>query len=106
MIISFDCEIRSFNFVQLTEDNQTNAMQSDGIDHSTGSPVTPVQPSSSILLNPGAVFSTAGVESKSTEEALMQETAALLASLSDVILSPVKMDTNHESNKVYNESEV
>jgi hypothetical protein len=51
------------------------------------------------------------VDSKLTEAALMQETAALLASLSDVILSPAKtptckMDISQQSYEVYNQSEV
>ena len=49
------------------------------------------------------------VDTEYTEAALMQETAALLASLSDVILSPAKspkMDITQQSYEVCNESEV
>lgn len=56
-----------------------------------------------------AVSSSTNVENDDTEAVLMQETAALLASLSDVILSPIKapkMDTSQEPYEVYNESEV
>ena len=71
-----------------------------------------VQDSSTVLSDPflkAAVSLSTAVENEPTEAALMQETAALLASLSDVILSPVKapkMDTSQQSYEVYNESEV
>lgn len=71
-----------------------------------------VRDSSTVLSDPflkAAVSLSTAVESEPTEAALMQETAALLASLSDVILSPVKalkMDTSQQSYEVYNESEV
>ena len=55
------------------------------------------------------VSSKGTVESKDTEEAMMQETAALLASLSDVILSPIKtpkVSSNEESDVLCNKTEV
>lgn len=70
------------------------------------------QDSSTFLSHPflkTAVSLSANVESEPTEAELVQETAALLASLSDVILSPAKapeMDTSQQSYEVYNESEV
>ena len=55
------------------------------------------------------VSSKGTVEGQDTEEAMMQETAALLASLSDVILSPIKtpkVSGNEESDILHNNTEV
>lgn len=68
---------------------------------------SPTFPSRSFLKT--AVSLSTNVDTEHTEAALMQETAALLASLSDVILSPAKapkMDRTQQSYEVCNESEV
>ena len=97
----------------LTEASQPeSAAEGNTIAHSTGSPGTTVQESSTFPSHPflkTTVSLSSNVESERTEAALMQETAALLASLSDVILSPAKapkMDTIQQPYEVYNESEV
>ena len=77
-----------------------------------GSPGMTIQdnstfPSRSFLKT--AVSSSTNVDTEHTEAALMQETATLLASLSDVILSPAKvpkMDITQQSYEVCNKSEV
>lgn len=58
-----------------------------------------------------AVSLEAGEESKDEEEAMVQETAELLASLSDVILSPIKppkinSNSDQESDANRNTTEV
>ncbi len=79
--------------------------------HFTGSPGMIVQDISTPPSHTVMKAAVSDVDSKHTEAALMQETAALLASLSDVILSPAKaptckMDISQQSYEVYNESEV
>ena len=82
--------------------------QSDG--SATESAGAPAQDSSSNLSHSLMKEDlSSSVDDERTEEALIQETATLLASLSDVILSPIKaprIDTSEKSSEVLNESEV
>ena len=54
-------------------------------------------------VNDETISLTSDAENNDTEKAMIQETAALLASLSDVILSPIK---SHKAESIREESDV